>query len=424
MNTATRRCATIGLACVAGAALFAAAGTGAQSGATSASPTPQAATTSSPQAPSPSGAASHGPMGVPQTAAQRFKNIQVLKDIPADQLIPTMQFIAASLGVECEFCHVEHANDKDDKKPKLIARKMMTMMMAINADNFKGEREVTCYSCHRGAVHPIATPILSAEAPARPGTGAGGGPSGTPGATASAAPELPSAQTILEKYLAAAGGAAAIEAVKTRKQSGYLHVEGQTESESQKFPITIYSEGPDKRVSSAHMGTNDSITAYNGTVGWLTTPMGVRPMNPQETQAASIDAQLYFPVRLPQLYQDFKVEPGEEIGGKQTYLVLAQGKDEPPLRLYFDQDSGLLVRQIRYTETALGRLPTQIDYADYKKDGDVTIPYRWTLARVNGRFTIDIVGVKDNLPIDKDIFVMPPPTPPRPGGPGGPPPAH
>jgi hypothetical protein len=93
------------------------------------------------------------------------------------------------------------------------------------------------------------------------------------------------------------------------------------------------------------------------------------------------------------------------------------------LRLYFDQDTGLLLRQIRYTETPLGRLPTEVDYADYRKDCDVTIPYRWTIARVNGRFTIEVSDVKDNAAIDEKIWVMPPPgaqggqgRPPAPGG--------
>src|ERR1700760_4794067 len=70
------------------------------------------------------------------TAGQKFKNIKVLKDIPADQLIPSMQFISASLGVECDFCHSENAGklefDKDDKEEKKTARKMMEMMFAIN----------------------------------------------------------------------------------------------------------------------------------------------------------------------------------------------------------------------------------------------------------------------------------------------------
>src|SRR6202035_4968386 len=99
----------------------------------------------------------------PKKAEEQFKNIEVLKGIPADQLIPGMQFITASLGVECEFCHVQGAFDKDDKKPKQTARKMMEMMFAINKDNFDGHREVTCYSCHRGSAHPQAIPAVTAE---------------------------------------------------------------------------------------------------------------------------------------------------------------------------------------------------------------------------------------------------------------------
>jgi len=56
-----------------------------------------------------------------------------------------MQFIAASLGVECELCHVEHAMDKDDKKEKQTARKIIAMELAIDKGHFEGELEVTCY---------------------------------------------------------------------------------------------------------------------------------------------------------------------------------------------------------------------------------------------------------------------------------------
>src|SRR5437867_2637691 len=99
----------------------------------------------------------------PKLAEQEYKNVQALKGIPAEQIIPAMQFIAASLGVECEYCHVPRAFEKDDKKPKVTARKMIGMMMAINKENFEGHREVTCYSCHRGSANPVATPIISAE---------------------------------------------------------------------------------------------------------------------------------------------------------------------------------------------------------------------------------------------------------------------
>jgi hypothetical protein len=76
----------------------------------------------------------------PKTAEQAFKNIQVLKGTPADELQPAMQFISNSLGVECSFCHVQNAFDKDDKKTKQTARKMIEMQMAINKDHFNGDR--------------------------------------------------------------------------------------------------------------------------------------------------------------------------------------------------------------------------------------------------------------------------------------------
>jgi hypothetical protein len=78
-----------------------------------------------------------------------------------------------------------------------------------------------------------------------------------------------------------------------------------------------------------------------------------------------------------------------------------------PLRLYFDEQSGLLVRLVRFGETPLGRLPTQIDYADYREVGGVKIPFRWTLARPGGKFTIQISDVKENVPVDDAKFAKP-----------------
>jgi photosynthetic reaction center cytochrome c subunit len=68
------------------------------------------------------GAQAPASVAPPRKAEEQFKNIQTLKGIPADQLIPSMQFITASLGVECDFCHVQGAFEKDDKKPKQAAR--------------------------------------------------------------------------------------------------------------------------------------------------------------------------------------------------------------------------------------------------------------------------------------------------------------
>ena len=330
-----------------------------------------------------------------KTAAQQFKNIQVLKDIPADQLIPSMQFIASSLGVECDFCHVDHEMQKDDKKTKQTARKMIAMELAINKAHFKDEIEVTCYTCHRGSIHPARTPILTSDM-----TTASQPEHEEAGETKAS---LPTADAILSRYLKVVGGAAAIEKIKTRIETGTL------QAGKMQVPITVYSEAPDKRISISQMGGGESVTAFNGQAGWLTIRNGVHMMTAAERDAARIDAELSFPVRLPELYKEFRVKPGEEIDGHATYLLIGKDVDtmRPVLHLYFDQQSGLLARQMRFAQTPLGRNPTQVDYADYREIGGVKIPYRWTLARPNGSFTIQVNDVKQNVPIEPKLFVPP-----------------
>ena len=331
----------------------------------------------------------------PKLAEEEFKNIQTLKGIPAEQVIPSMQFIAASLGVECEYCHVAHANEKDDKKPKVTARKMINMMMAINKDNFEGHREVTCYSCHRGSTDPVGTPIITDEG-ARPAAVEGKKPEETKAA-------LPSAEQLLDKYLAAIGGAEALQKITSRVQKGALTAFG-----GQHFPAEIYSKGPDKRYSVMHLPGGESVTAFDGKQGWLSVPGRVHMMSEAENAAARIDADLYLPVHMKTMYAKFSVDIGEKIDGHDTYMVVGHTEGQPPLRLYVDKESGLLLRLVGYAETPLGRNPTQIDYADYRDAEGVKIPFRWTLARPGNRFTIQVEQVQQNVPVDDAKFAPPP----------------
>ena len=347
-------------------------------------------------------AQSPAPGAAPKLAEQQFKNIQTLKGIPADQLIPAMQFISASLGVECEYCHVERANEKDDKKTKRTAREMITMIMAINKNSFDSKREVTCYSCHRGAPEPVSTPLVGDSEPPR-----------RPPDHDAAVPPAPPASQLLAKYLDAIGGADALHKITSRVQKGAL-VTG--EPGAQPVPIEVFAQAPDKRVSVMHRKDADSITAFDGTVGWLTihtTPPRVRMSTPAENEAARVDADFYLPADLPSFYSKFTAVPGEKIDGHDTWLVVGRSEGKPPMRLFFDKDSGLLLRQIRYADSPLGRNPTQIDYADYRVADGVKIPFRWTIARPGNRFTIQIDQTQQNVPIDPANF-----TPPAPAQPG------
>jgi photosynthetic reaction center cytochrome c subunit len=328
-------------------------------------------------------------------AEEQFKNIQVLKGIPADQLIPAMQFISTSLGVDCEYCHDHQAMDSDDKKPKKIARQMMTMMFNIDKNNFDGRLDVTCYSCHRGAAKPVSIPVIKDEE---------GGPAAPEKKTIQNA-ALPKPEELLDKYLAAVGGAAAVEKITSRVQTGKLLAFG-----GQTFPAEVYSKAPDKRVSVMHLKDGDSITAFDGQRGWLSVPgRPAHMMSASENESARLDADLHFPVHVKTMDSKFTVKSGEKIDGHDTYLVEEREEERPPLRLYFDTQTGLLLRLVRCAQSPLGLNPTQIDYADYREADGVKVPFRWMVARPGNRFTIQVEEVKQNVPVDDAKFTAPPP---------------
>jgi len=335
------------------------------------------------------------PASGPRTTEQAYKNIQVLKGRPGDQLIPAMQFLSNSLGVECDYCHVPGAFEKDDKKPKQIARKMIQMMMAINQENFDNRREVTCNSCHRGVPKPVAIPVIS-EGSSRPPVAEAA--NDTPNSL-----KLPSADQLIDNYIQALGGASAIQKVSTRVAQGSANVGGR------QTPIDIFEKNPDKRISLMHSGNGDIVTAYNGQAGWLATPgRPSRDMNSSEIEAAKLDADLHFATDMKAMFAELRVVDEEKVGDQTTYVVSAARQGQPPMKLYFDGQSGLLVRELRYAESPLGLNPTEIDYADYRAVDGVKTPFRWTIARPNGRFTIQLEQVKQNVPIDDVKFARPP----------------
>lgn len=335
-------------------------------------------------------ASGQSPQDSTNPAEQVFKNIQVFKGTPANQIIPAMQFISNSLGVECTFCHVQGAFEKDDKKTKLTARTMIEMQRAINHENFKDHNVVTCFSCHRAAESPVGVPIIAAEEPKKPES---------PQQEAS----LPTAEQILDKYVQAVGGADAMQKITSREEKGTINIGGH------QLPVEVLAKAPNKRISSVHTPNGDNVTAYDGHTGWIGNP-GPRPprqMSALEEEAASFDATFHLPLELKKMFTKLQVRPADKIDGKEVYQVIGANEGKPPTRLFFDKDSGLLVRTIRYADTPLGRNPTEVDYADYQDKGGVKIPLQWTIARPMGRFTINVTDVQQNVPIDDKKFEKP-----------------
>jgi len=328
-------------------------------------------------------------------AEEVFKNIQVLKGVPSGQLIPAMEFISSSLGVECSFCHVEGHFEKDDKKRKHTAREMMQMMFALNKNSFEGHREVTCYSCHRGARKPSATPIVDSEVPYSPRP-AKSGPQ-------KLLANLPSASQLIENYINALGGAAAIEKITSRMEKGAETFRGQSVS------VEFFTQSPEKQALICHLPAGESAIIFDGRSGWFVIPSRpAREIHAADLDAVKMDADLHFPLHIRQVFPELHVEYPETIAGHEDYLLFGIREGQPPTEFYFDEQSSLLVRMVCYAESPLGRDPTQIDYADYRNVGGVQIPFRITLSHLGSTSILQMDVVQQNVPIDDTKFARPP----------------
>jgi len=266
------------------------------------------------------------------------------------------------------------------------------MMFAINKENFDGRREVTCYSCHRGSPHPVGIPVISSEKRTEEPMEA---PEPVPA-------NLPTADQLIDRYVQALGGAQKIQRITSRIERGTINFGGR------EFPVEIFNQAPDKRTSIMHLPNGESITTYDSHAGWLAAPgRPVREMTGSDLDAARLDADLNFPIEMKQIFSDFNVERPEKIGDGEAYVISGLREGQPPMKFYFDEESGLLVRIVRYAESPFGRNPTQIDYGNYHDVDGAKTPFQWTIARPGGQFTIRIEQAQQNVPIDETKFARP-----------------
>lgn len=332
-----------------------------------------------------------------KTAGQVFKNVQVLNNIPANQLIPSMEFIASSLGVHCGFCHVEGAFWKDDKRPKLTARRMIRMELAINKENFGGHTVVTCYTCHRGLTHPVGVPVIGAETvnhAQRSEMGSGG-----------ENPEVRSTVgQVLDKYVQALGGADALRKITTRIEKGAVSGRG-----GQKIPVDVISMAPDEKRTTMYSPRGTNVKVYNGHEGWMASAgRPVQQITGGELNALKLDADFHLALDLQQHAGDLRAGHPEMIDGREMDVLMDFKPGHPPVKFYFDAQSGLLARIEHFTPTPLGNNPSQIEFADYRETGGVKVPFRQTISQPGRSLTIQFDQVQQNVPVNDSEFAQPP----------------
>jgi len=345
----------------------------------------------------------------PQMVEDVFKNVQVMKGIPVNEFMDTMGFFAASIGLNCTGCHVPEALQDwsrfaDDVPRKRMARVMIRMVDSINKEKFGGKRMITCWTCHRGGQAVDNIPSLVSQYTVAPED---------PDAIemVADAPKEPTAEQVLDKFLRASGSAQSLAALTSWSAKGTYdgfntyHV---------KVPVEIYSKAPAQRALFAHTQIGDNTEVFDGRNGWiagLDRPVPLLILLPgPELDGAKLDAMLGFPGSIKQALTDWKTGfPPTTIDDKLANIIQGTGAGKTRVKLYFDDKTGLLARQVRYADTPIGMVPTQVDYTDYRDVAGVKLPYHIVITWTDGQSDIQLSEIQANVPIDAAKFAQPAP---------------
>ncbi|HYV96361.1 MAG TPA: c-type cytochrome [Gemmatimonadaceae bacterium] len=331
-----------------------------------------------------------------RTAGETYKNVQVLKDVPASIFMNTMFFQRYSLGVSCNYCHVGAEWARDDKPQKLKAREMLRMVLDINKSHFDGKVAVNCMTCHRGLPKP-QTDIVGKRTSIQEMLGP------RPTQQPQPSPVLPAVDDVLAKYIAAIGGADALSKIRSRATRGNM-ITG--EGAIVPFEDT-WAAAPASTLSIRHFGGSlgDFATGFDGTAGWNSDNRGFTPQAGQAKAQLEMNAQFEDKLNLRKLYAELTVTGIEPVNDAPAIVLSAKsvvtGRAE---RLYFDVATGLLVRRSIVTEGLFGSFTTDTYYENYRTVDGVTLPI------MISEFTPDfgtirkITSVEHNGTIDRAVF--------------------
>ena len=349
------------------------------------------------------GAAENPPM-----AETVFKNVLVLKGIPVDEFIDTMGMFAAATAKDCTGCHSPQILDGQPEAFAIAtpmiqkARFMIGMMNAINRNYFGGQKRVSCATCHSNTSAPENVPNLAIQY---------GNPLDNPDsmefvvATGSNPSQI---DQVFAKYLDALGGVQRLAGVTSITATGTYA--GWDTGLSQ-VPVDIYARAPEQLTTVAHRTEGDSVWAYDGRNGWQVTinaavPFTV-PLTSGNLAGARLDAMVALaPARIRQAFSKWEISKGVLDDDRPVQILRGTNEGQPPVNFYFD-NSGLLVRLLRWNMTAVGPVATQYDYSDYREVGGVRRPFRWVRRSTANEVTVVLKEIRPNVAIDAARFAKP-----------------
>jgi hypothetical protein len=211
---------------------------------------------------------------------------------------------------------------------------------------------------------------------------------------------LPSVDKLLEKYVAASGGAA-VQKITSRITTGSIDVltYGLTGTFEQ------YTKAPGRQVNISDLsGFGKVIQCSDGKTGWASDPQqGLRQMGAAEFAVFQRGADLQSPLHVKNHYKKMAVTGKTKVGDRDAYVIEAQPPEGGPEKLYFEIRTGLLIRVERPDQTG----GTVVTFEDFKEVDGVKIPLTIHQDGGQAEVLIKIHDVKHNVPIDDAKFAKP-----------------
>jgi hypothetical protein len=331
------------------------------------------------------------------------KNIKVLNGMPESQLIPAMKFMSVSLGVGCNYCHVSKDGQlnaaADDKEKKRTARTMIKMVVQANKTTFHGDTQISCYTCHRGQPIPQNAPNLpvALRTPSPAGAALMPAPSATPA--------WPSADEILNKYVDAIGGQAAVDKIESAVIRGTV-----VNASGSSGTFESDQVAPDKGYEIVTTQRGTWVRVLKREQGWEKNVLGTNALTTEQLANLKLSLPMFGILQLKRQFSTFDVVAKDKIESHDVYVVKAIRPDQKQEDLYFDSDTGLLVREVMGTNTKIGVIPEETDFDDYRIVEGIKLPTTVRFAGVdsqNPSSTRKIDTVTLNAPVDDGRFNKP-----------------
>ncbi|MEO6390436.1 MAG: c-type cytochrome [Pyrinomonadaceae bacterium] len=327
------------------------------------------------------------------TAERKFKNIHVLRNMPADQLGKVMNIMTASLGVGCSYCHAGYDFEKDSNPKKVIARHMLRMTFDLNRQYFSGKPVISCNTCHNGSPEPTARPRLDGPMPME----------GKAETDATQKVLVPNPRAILGEHDNAIGRPEKRALIKTLYFAAErIEPDGTVEKEE------VWQSIPGKMLVKTTYSSGYVITeGFNGTTAWKASNGKSIELKADEKAQIRQNA-LVATSLLTDIYGTLKFGFEIELEGRRVNVVAAETLNGIRDELYFDHLYHFLLRRESSTPTVLGDFVYRVDFSDYREFDGIRIPVTSRFSMPGVRWTRRIQRVEINPVIDAGLFDPPP----------------